>query len=130
LLAVVVVDMNATVEKAVRRQRRKKRIRKAIFGTPERPRLTVFRSLKHLYAQLIDDTTGNTLVAADTRTKEFRDGGDSGGNVAAAKRVGKLLGERAAAKGIRQAAFDRNGYKYHGRVKALADAAREAGLKI
>ncbi len=100
-----------------------------VYGTPERPRLTVFRSLKHIYAQLIDDTSGRTLVAADSRTKELRESG-SGGNVAGAKRVGKLLGERAAEKGIRRAAFDRNGYKYHGRVKAMADAAREAGLKI
>lgn len=120
--------MNAIREKAVRRERRKKRIRKVVYGTPERPRLTVFRSLKHIYAQLIDDTAGRTLVAADTRSKELREGG--GGNVAAAKRVGALLGQRAVMKGIRAAAFDRNGYKYHGRVKALADAAREAGLKI
>jgi large subunit ribosomal protein L18 len=122
--------MNAIKEKTVRRSRRKQRIRKSVFGTPERPRLTIFRSLKHIYAQLVDDTTGQTVVAADTRSKEFRDGGGSGGNVAAAKRIGTLLGEKAKAKGIQQAAFDRNGYKYHGRVKALADGAREAGLKI
>ena len=120
--------MNAIIEKAIRRGRRKQRIRKKVFGTPERPRLTVFRSVKHIYAQLVDDTTGSTVVAADSRAKDF--GGGTGGNVAAAKRVGQLLGERAKAKGLAQAAFDRNGYKYHGRVKALADAAREAGLKI
>lgn len=101
-----------------------------MYGTPERPRLTVFRSLKHIYAQLVDDTTGRTLVAADTRSKDFQASGGKGGNVAAARTVGKLLGEQAVAKGIQQVAFDRNGYKYHGRVKALADAAREAGLKI
>jgi large subunit ribosomal protein L18 len=122
--------MNAIQEKTVRRSRRKQRIRKVVFGTPDRPRLTVFRSLKHIYAQLIDDTTGRTVVSADTRTKDFREAGGSGGNVAAAKRIGQMLGERAVAKGIKQAAFDRNGYKYHGRVKALADGAREAGLKI
>ncbi|HOB75759.1 MAG TPA: 50S ribosomal protein L18 [Phycisphaerae bacterium] len=122
--------MNTTTLKAVRRARRKKRIRKTVYGTPERPRLTVFRSLKHIYAQLVDDTTGRTLVAADTRMKDVGDLGGRGGNVAAAKAVGKLLGTKAVAKGIQQAAFDRNGYKYHGRVKALAEAAREAGLKI
>lgn len=122
--------MNTILVKTVRRARRKKRIRKVIYGTSERPRLTVYRSLKHIYAQLIDDTSGRTLVSASTRTKEFREQGASGGNVAAARIVGKLLGERATANGIQQAAFDRNGYKYHGRVKALADAAREAGLKI
>lgn len=119
--------MNAIIEKTTRRDRRKQRIRKKVFGTPERPRLTVFRSVKHVYAQLIDDTTGKTLVSADSRSKDF---GGSGGNVAAAKRVGQMLGEKAKAQGVGQAAFDRNGYKYHGRVKALADAAREAGLKI
>ena len=122
--------MNTTTLKAVRRARRKKRIRKTVYGTPERPRLTVFRSLKHIYAQLVDDTTGRTLVAADTRMQDVGDLGGRGGNVAAAKAVGKLLGTKAVAKGIQQAAFDRNGYKYHGRVKALAEAAREAGLKI
>lgn len=121
---------SSIVEKAVRRSRRKQRIRKVVFGTPERPRLTVFRSLKHMYAQLVDDTTGATLVSADTRTKDFREAGPAGGNKSAAARVGKTLGERALAKGIRQASFDRNGYRYHGRVQALADAAREAGLKI
>ncbi|GMV98316.1 MAG: 50S ribosomal protein L18 [Phycisphaerae bacterium] len=124
----MVIDMNAILEKAVRRQRRKMRIRKKVYGTPECPRLTVFRSVKHIYAQLIDDTRGETLVAADSRMKDF--GGGSGGNVAGARRVGQMLGERAKAQGIARAAFDRNGYKYHGRVKALADAAREAGLKI
>jgi large subunit ribosomal protein L18 len=122
--------MNTTILKVARRERRKKRIRKKVYGTPERPRLTVFRSLKHIYAQLVDDTTGRTLVAADTRSKDFQASGGKGGNVAAARTVGKLLGEQAVAKGIQQVAFDRNGYKYHGRVKALADAAREAGLKI
>ena len=89
-----------------------------------------FRSLKNIYAQLIDDVAGATLVEASSRNKELRDAVKYGGNRGAAAQVGKLLGERAVAKGIKQAAFDRNGYKYHGRVKALADAAREAGLKV
>ena len=119
--------MNVIREKAVRRQRRKKRIRKVIFGTPERPRLTVFRSLKHIYAQLIDDTAGKTLVAASSVDKGSR---TNGGNVAAAKTIGKLVAERAKEKGIKQVVFDRGGYPYHGRVKALADAARAAGLEF
>jgi large subunit ribosomal protein L18 len=116
--------------KTERRQRRKKRIRGKIFGTPECPRLTVFRSLKNIYAQLIDDVSGTTLVEASTRNKDTRGTIGYGGNKNAAAAVGKLLGERALAKGIKQAAFDRNGYKFHGRVKALADAVREAGVKV
>jgi large subunit ribosomal protein L18 len=113
-----------------RRRRRKLRVRKTIFGTPERPRLTVSRSLQHIYAQLVDDTAGRTIVEASSRSKDLRGELKGGGNKAAAGAVGKLLGERAAAKGIAKAVFDRNGYRFHGRVKALADAARQAGLKI
>lgn len=109
---------------------RHKRIRKKIYGTPERPRLSVFRSEKHIYAQIIDDTKGITLASASTVDKMLRDKLKKTWNVEAAKEVGKLLAERALAKGITQVVFDRGGFKYHGRVKALADAAREAGLKF
>ncbi len=102
------------------------RLRKALRGTPERPRLNVFRSVKHIYAQVIDDSEGRTLVAASSAEKGF----GSGGNVAAAKKLGKVIADRALAKKISQVVFDRGGYKYHGRVKALAEAAREAGLKF
>jgi large subunit ribosomal protein L18 len=105
------------------------RIRKKILGTSERPRLNVYRSLNHIYVQLIDDMQGNTVVfahSAEGKKGERR----SGGNVASAKEVGKLIAERAKAKGISKVVFDRGGYIYHGRVKALADAAREAGLQF
>jgi large subunit ribosomal protein L18 len=116
--------------KIERRLRRKKRVRKDVFGTSECPRLTVFRSLKNIYAQLVDDAAGQTLAEASTCSKEVQGSVGYGGNVAAAKVVGKTLAERAAAKGIAKVAFDRNGYRFHGRVKALADAAREGGLKF
>ncbi len=122
--------MDNTQVKTERRERRKMRVRKNVFGTQERPRLTVTRSLQHIYAQLIDDTVGRTLAAASSTSKELRGTLKGGGNKAAASAVGKLLAERAASKGIKVAVFDRNGYKFHGRVKVLADAAREAGLKI
>ncbi|MEX1015556.1 MAG: 50S ribosomal protein L18 [Phycisphaeraceae bacterium] len=112
--------------KQVRRSRRKTGIRKRVFGTPEQPRLTVFRSNKHMYAQVIDDLDGRTLVAASTTQANV----DKGGDVTAAATVGKALAEKAVAAGIKQVTFDRNGFKYHGRVKALADAAREGGLKF
>jgi large subunit ribosomal protein L18 len=105
------------------------RIRKKILGTSERPRLNVYRSLNHIYVQLIDDLQGNTVVfahSAEGKKGERR----TGGNVASAKEVGKLIAERAKAKGISKVVFDRGGYIYHGRVKALADAAREAGLQF
>jgi large subunit ribosomal protein L18 len=105
------------------------RIRKKILGTSERPRLNVYRSLNHIYVQLIDDLQGNTVVfahSAEGKKGERR----TGGNVASAKAVGKLIAERAKAKGISKVVFDRGGYIYHGRVKALADAAREAGLQF
>ena len=110
------------------RKRVHERIRKLLAGTGERPRLNVFRSLQHVYAQVIDDTRGSTLVAASSLDKDFPLRG--GGNVAAAREVGKLIAQRSLEKGIRQVAFDRGGYRYHGRVKALADAAREAGLQF
>ena len=108
------------------------RIRARVLGTSERPRLAVFRSLKHIYAQLVDDTAGRTLVAAATVAKGSgkSDKTPYGGNVAAAKLVGKLIAERALQAGIKDVVFDRGGHRYHGRVKALADAAREAGLKF
>jgi len=110
--------------------RRRRRVRKKIVGTPERPRLTVFRSNKHLYAQLIDDSHGVTLASASTATEEGRKAIPYGGNIKAAVALGKQIAEAAKAKGIAQAAFDRGHYNYHGRVKALADAAREGGLKF
>lgn len=105
------------------------RLRKKVVGTPDRPRLCVYRSLNHIYAQVIDDVHGHTLVSASTLDKELRDL-PSRTNVEAAKKVGELIGRRALDKGISQVVFDRGGYKYHGRVAALADAAREAGLKF
>ena len=110
------------------RQAVHKRIRKKISGTTERPRLAVFRSLNHIYAQVIDDSKGETLVAASTTESEFR--GKSGGNVEAAKAIGKLIADRAKEKGISRVVFDRGGYIYHGRVLTLAQAAREAGLEF
>lgn len=113
------------------RQRRHRRVRKKVHGTAERPRLNVFRSLKHIYAQVIDDDAGVTLVAASTVEPELREAvGGYGGNVKAAQVVGRVIAERALAKGIERVVFDRGGYRYHGRVKALAEAAREAGLKF
>jgi len=113
------------------RQRRHRRVRKKVHGTAERPRLNVFRSLKHIYAQVIDDDAGVTLVAASTVEPELREAvGGYGGNVQAAQVVGRVIAERALAKGIERVVFDRGGYRYHGRVKALAEAAREAGLKV
>ncbi len=107
-----------------------RRLRKKLSGTPERPRLSVFRSLKHLYAQVIDDRSGRTLVSASTRDASLREHTKVGGNVAAAKAVGKALAERARAAGIARVVFDRGGYRFHGRVQALAEAAREAGLEL
>jgi large subunit ribosomal protein L18 len=106
------------------------RIRKKLKGTTERPRLTVFRSTAHIYAQVIDDTKGVTLVAASSTEKSDIAKWGAGGNVAAAKAIGKRVAERAKENGINKVVFDRGGYIYHGRVKALADAAREAGLEF
>ena len=115
------------IEKKEIRSRIHQRIRRKLSGTSERPRLAVFRSVAHIYAQVIDDTAGKTLVAASSVDKGSR---TNGGNVAAAKTIGKLVAERAKEKGIKQVVFDRGGYPYHGRVKALADAARAAGLEF
>lgn len=104
------------------------RIRRTVQGTPERPRLAVFRSLKHIYVQVIDDTQGQTLVSASSSEKNSPVA--SGGNVAGAKEIGKLIAGRAKDKGITKVVFDRGGYQYHGRIKALAEAAREAGLEF
>jgi large subunit ribosomal protein L18 len=114
-------------EKKEIRSRIHKRIRRKLAGTTERPRLAIFRSVAHIYAQLIDDSKGATLVSASSVDK---DGRTNGGNVAAAKAIGKLVAERAKEKGVTKVVFDRGGYPYHGRVKALADAAREAGLEF
>ena len=114
-------------DKNVARLRRHRRVRGKISGTAERPRLDVFRSSKHIYAQLIDDTTGTTLAAASSMDKGF-DG--YGGNIDAAGKVGKAIAEKALAKGIKTVVFDRGGFVYHGRVKALADGAREGGLEL
>ncbi len=108
------------------RQRIHARIRQKLAGTAERPRLNVYRSLNHIYAQVIDDQKGETLVSASTLQMKVK----NGGNVAAAKEIGKAVAEEAVSKGVKQVVFDRGGYLYHGRVKALADAAREAGLKF
>ncbi len=114
--------------KTTRRIQRKARVSGSVRGTTERPRLSVFRSVKHIYAQIIDDTTGKTLLAVNSDQKE--PALKHGGNKAAATVIGKLLATKAVAQGIKEVAFDRSGYRYHGRVKALADAAREAGLKF
>jgi large subunit ribosomal protein L18 len=117
--------------KAKRLDRRKRSIRKSLFGSAERPRLSVYRSDKHIYAQIIDDYVGRTLVAAASTSSDVRGAAlKNGGNVAAAKQVGTVIAERAKAAGITAVAFDRGGRRYHGRIKALADAAREAGLKF
>lgn len=120
--------MDQQKRKKIRQLRRRNHVRRLVRGTAERPRLTVFRSSKHIYAQLIDDDQGVTLVAASSAGKK----GDIkyGGNVAAAQAIGKTLAEAAKAKGITAAAFDRGHYRYHGRIKALADAAREGGLQF
>lgn len=119
-----------TDEKRESRKRRHIRIRKKVSGTPERPRLSVYRSLNHIYAQLIDDVKGHTVVAASTLEKGFLDDRGHAGNVQAARKVGELIAQRALAKGIKRIVFDRSGYLYHGAIKALAEASREAGLEF
>ncbi len=111
-----------------RRQKRHQRVRVRVSGTSERPRLSVFRSLSHIYAQVIDDTVGHTLVAASSMEAAVRD--QQGKKADKARQVGELLADRALEKGIRQVVFDRGGYRYHGRVKALAEGARKAGLQF
>ena len=112
------------------RVKRHLRVRKKITGTVSRPRLNIFRSSKHMYAQIIDDTNGVTLVSASTLDKDLKAEVGNGGSVDAARKVGSLIAERAKAKGINNVVFDRGGYLYHGRVQALADAARESGLEF
>jgi len=119
--------MEGRIIKTTGWQRRKARVRKKVKGTGERPRLTVFRSNKHIYAQVIDDTTGVTLAAASTKVKGFDAKLDKSG---AARKVGETIGKLAITKGVEKVVFDRSGYQYHGRIKALADAAREAGLQF
>ncbi len=122
--------MITPVDRATERDRIHRRIRRKLSGSSKRPRLCVYRSLNHIYAQIVDDAEGKTLVAASTVEKEVRGALKSAGNIKAAKTVGKVVAERAKAKGIESVVFDRGGYLYHGRIKALADAAREAGLKF
>lgn len=122
--------MRKVRKKKARRQKIRKRIRSTIRGTSERPRLSVFKSSKHIYAQLIDDLNGNTLVSASTLTPELVEKATEASGVEAAKMVGELLAEKAKDAGITKTVFDRGGYKYHGQVKALADGAREGGLQL
>src|SRR5690606_26898432 len=112
------------------RKRRHLRVRARLHGTAERPRLNVFRSSAHIYAQVIDDTAGHTLVAASTVEPEMREAGKGKTKTERARMIGELIGQRAKAAGIEQVVFDRGGFKYHGRVKAIADGARESGLKF
>ena len=116
----------ANTSRAIVREAIHRRIRRKVKGSGERPRLAVYRSLNHIYAQVVDDERGQTIVSASTTEKDLR--GSTGGNLDAARRIGKAIAERAIAKGIESVVFDRGGYLYHGRIKALTDAAREAGL--
>jgi len=118
------------VDRAAQRARRHRRVRKKIFGTPERPRLCVYKSLRHLYAQIIDDTSGVTVAAASTLAPELRGKLKSTSNTEAAEAVGQLIAQKALDKDIDTVVFDRSGYQYHGRVKTIADAARAAGLRF
>lgn len=123
--------MISSKDKKDNRLKRKKRVRKKIKGTPERPRLTVFKSARHIYAQIIDDSIGGTLVAASTISKDLKPKNQGiSGNIKGAILVGETIGKKGIEKGIKEIVFDRNGFLYHGRVKALADAARENGLKF
>lgn len=120
--------MAGVISRAESRKRRQARVRRKVVGTSARPRLCVFRSSKHIYAQIIEDTTGTSLVSASTQNTNVAEGLTYTGNVAAAKAVGTAIAKLALEKDIKEVVFDRNGFVYHGRVKALADAAREAGL--
>jgi large subunit ribosomal protein L18 len=120
--------MNRNQLKVHKRTRRKRGIRKGIFGLPSRPRLTVFRSAKHIYAQVIDDLAGKTIASASTNEKAEK--ATKGGTCSAAQNVGKKIAKRAIDAGVKQVVFDRSGFRYHGRIKALADAAREGGLNF
>ncbi len=119
-----------SVQRKEPRKKRHIRVRKKVTGTTERTRLNVFRSTKHIYAQVIDDSSGKTIVSASSLDKELKGKVKSGGNIDSAKIVGQLVAKRAVGKGIETVVFDRGGYLYHGRIKALADSAREAGLKF
>lgn len=117
-------------KKRRRRLRRHKRVRKKIYGTPERPRICIYRSLKHIYAQIVDDAQGKTLTTVSSLSPEVRAKIKRGDNIEAARMVGELLGKKAQELGIKRVVFDRAGYKYHGRVKTLAESARKAGLEF
>jgi large subunit ribosomal protein L18 len=119
--------MDQAKQRVVSRQRVQERIRRKVHGTADRPRLAVFRSLKYIYAQVIDDASGKTIASASSREK---DSGAKGANAAAAKAVGALIAKKAQDKGVKQVVFDRGGYQFHGNIKALADAARENGLEF
>ena len=122
--------MGKSADKMRARKIRQRRVRRKVQGTLERPRLSVFRSAKHVYAQIIDDTANRVLVAASSLSKDFRATGQSGGNVAGAMLVGQMVAEKALQRGVQQVVFDRNGFLYHGRVKAVALGAREKGLQF
>ena len=122
--------MGKPEEKHQARKVRQRRVRRKVRGTLERPRLSVFRSAKHIYAQIIDDTANHVLVTASSLSKDFRATGQSGGNVAGATLVGQLVAEKALQHGVQQVVFDRNGFLYHGRIKAVALGAREKGLQF
>ncbi len=122
--------MNRLVAKRKLAGARKARVRRKVVGTADRPRLTVYKSAKHVYAQIVDDAAGRTLVAASTAGRDLRDDLAKTSDVAAARAVGLAIGKKALARDITKVVFDRNGYPYHGKVKALADAAREAGLQL
>jgi len=122
--------MGKPEEKNAARKIRQRRVRRKVQGTPERPRLSVFRSAKHIYAQVVDDTANRVLVAASSLSQDFRTTGQSGGNVAGATLVGHMVAEKALQHGVHQVVFDRNGFLYHGRVRAVALGAREKGLQF
>ena len=122
--------MSSTNPRRQARLKRKQRIRKKLSGTSERPRLSVFRSARHIYAQVIDDSRGQTLAAASSLEKTVRESSESKNKLSAANTVGKMIGQRALEKGVKKIVFDRNGFLYHGRIKAVSNGAREAGLKF
>jgi large subunit ribosomal protein L18 len=122
--------MAATLKKVVQRERRERRVRASIEGTAERPRLSVFRSTKHIYAQVIDDMAGTTLATVSTLSKDLKGTLGEANKTDAAKKVGEAIAKACLAKGVKKVVFDRGGYQYHGRVSALADAARSAGLEF
>lgn len=124
------MELKVAQKRREARLKRAKKIRKKVFGTPERPRLRVFRSDKHIYAQVIDDTTGHTLAAASTLTPALRDEIKGKKKIEKAFAVGEFLGKLCLEKGIKKVVFDRGGFKYHGRIKALADGARKSGLEF